>query len=269
MRLADLLSKAPSSEEAQVEGFLTGQSVPSGKHRTIEVGKIFLTLNCKACDQDRPFQSRDKLSCLVVSERVASIDTCLRCASCKAPFEAWFLVVARDSIFSSAPTVWLDRYVESRRGVADRVRGDLGPFEELFDRSQRAYAEGLGAGAMIYLRKAFETITSQAAGTSGISSENKNPGKKKSFYALLKDVDEAHQIIPAPFSGNGYQLFRELSDVIHGDTSEDVALSKYEPCRKLVMGIVNNVFANAEMRRAIDTLGWEAGEPISSKGDAS
>lgn len=116
---------------------------------------------------------------------------------------------------------------------------------------------------MIYLRKAFETITAQVATTSGMPTEEK-PGKSKSFYKLLKDVDEAHQIIPSPFSGNGYQLFRELSEVIHGDTPEDVALDKYGPCRKLMVGIVNNVFANEEMKHAIDALGWEPGQPVAT-----
>ncbi|TNC52578.1 hypothetical protein [Mumia zhuanghuii] len=259
MRLSDVLSKAPEREEAQVEGFLVGQQATWGKYRTIQVGKVFLTLNCKQCGQDRTFQSRDKLSCLVVSERIASIDVCLRCAACKSAVETWFLVVSRDSLHGSAPIVWLERYVESRRGVVGRAGVGDGFFGELLDRAQRAYEEELGAGAMIYLRKAFETITSQTARASGIPLETPK-GKRKSFYDLLKEVDEAHEIVPRVFSGDGYKLFGELSEIIHGDTSEQIALEKYSPCKTLVSEIIRNVSANAEMRGAVAALGWGVAE---------
>jgi hypothetical protein len=50
-----------------------------------------------------------------------------------------------------------------------------------------------------------------------------------------------------------------LSEVIHGDASEDVALRKFAPCRQLVLSVLRNVIADREIARAIDALGWDVG----------
>ena len=256
MRLSDLLSRAPSSGEAQVEGFLGGRIMGWGQHKTIQVGRIALNFTCKACGDARTFMSGEKLSCLVVGDRVVSIDACLKCPACEAVVEAWFLVVSRNSLYEQAPTVRLERYVENRRGVASRLGVGAGGFEDLLERAQLAYEERLGAGSMVYLRKIFEALTKEVADVAGISTTG-HRGRRKPFRALLEEVDAEHHIIPTVFSSDGYKLFSELSEVVHGGSSEDVALEKYLPCRSLIIGVIKNVVSNQEMKQAIDTLGWD------------
>lgn len=255
MRLSDLLSRAPANEEAQVEGFLGGRRMGWGQHRSIEVGRVALNFRCKPCADVRTFMSGDKLSCLVVAERIVSIDTCLKCPACGSAVETWFLVVSRDSLYDQAPTVRLERYVENRRGIVRRIGAGAGEFDDLLERSQLAYEERLGAGSMVYLRKIFEALTKQVADVAGISTTRTN-GSRRPFRELLQEVDAQHHIIPLAFSSDGYKLFSELSEVVHGDSSEDVALQKYRPCRSLVIGVIQNVASNQQMRQAIDDLGW-------------
>ena len=54
----------------------------------------------------------------------------------------------------------------------------------------------------------------------------------------------------------GYTLFSELSEVIHGDSDEAVALLKFEPCRELVLGVVHEVNRDNVFAKAVEDLGW-------------
>lgn len=83
-----------------------------------------------------------------------------------------------------------------------------------------------------------------------------NNGWRRSFRKILKEVDEARHIIPQRFTSNGYQLFSELSSVIHGDSSEEDALLKYKPCLQLVIGVVEEVNRDNVFAKAIEELGW-------------
>ncbi|MBU8859230.1 MULTISPECIES: type I restriction-modification system subunit M [unclassified Micromonospora] len=195
---------------------------------------------------------------LGVGDRVVSIDACLKCPVCQAAIEAWFLVVSRDELDGPAPTVRLERYVDNRRGMASRVGVGAGDFDDLLERAQLAYEVQLGAGSMVYLRKIFEAITNQVADIAGIPTIGNNGGRKP-FRNLLREVDAQHHIIPLAFSSDGYKLFSELSEIVHGNSSEEVALQKYHPCRSLVIGIIQNVASDQEMKRAIDALGWNVG----------
>lgn len=255
MRLSEVLSKAPDTSKAQVEGFLGSRRVGWGQHRSIRVGKIIRNYFCLTCGDLRTFFSTEQLSCLVTGERSVSVDATLRCSACTATAEAWFLVGCDDDLFSQSPSVYLERYTENRRDSAGKTGAEH--VEDLLERAQIAYDDHLGAGAMIYLRKIFESVTAQSAQAVGIST-SKN-GRRKSFRALLKEVDADSHIIPSEFSQNGYMLFSELSEVIHGDSDEAEALSKYAPCRRLVLGIVSNIRNNQEMAQAITSLGWSAG----------
>lgn len=268
MRLSDLLSKAPVSVEAQVEGFLEveeGESLRWGEHQTIKVGRVLLNFNCNGCGDIRTFVSDEKLSCLIVGERVVSIDAGLMCPGCGAVVEAWFLVVARDDLLAQAPTVRLERYVDNRRNVANRLGIGDQIFDSLLERAQVAYEAHLGSGSIVYLRQAFELITKQVALAAGMVI-----GERPQFGQLLRRVDEKHRIIPPAFSENGYQLFSELSEVVHGRSTEEIALAKFKPCESLVRGILQNVASDQEMRLAIEQLGWnvdETGPP--TNGDAA
>jgi hypothetical protein len=255
VRLSDVLSKAPDATEAQVEGFLGTRRIGWGQHKKLRVGKVGLNFFCRKCSDIRTFMSGDELSCLVAGECTVSIDVTLRCPICESRVETWFLVACDGDFYAQAPVVHLERYTENLRDSASRVGAGAGQFEDLLERAQIAYEDHLGVGAMIYLRKIYEAITAEVATVAGISTTRLN-GARKPFRELLEEVDGQHHIIPARFSNNGYRLFSELSEVIHGGSSEEVALLKYLPCRQLVLSVINNVQGDQAMARAIDALGW-------------
>lgn len=255
MRLSDVLSKAPDRAIYEVEGFLGGRPLSWGKHRTLKVGKIFHNFRCQECGDQRSFQSGDTLACLGLEDRSVSIDATLKCPGCEHSVEVWFLVGSENDIFSLAPRVRLERYTEHLRNNAVRLGVVTGQFAELLSRAQQAYDTGLGAGAMVYLRKIFELITYEVAEIQGIAVVSEN-GWHRSFRKVLKEVDEARQIIPARYRSNGYTLFSELSEVIHGYSNETDALLKFEPCRELVLGVVHEVNRDNLFAKAIEDLGW-------------
>ena len=76
---------------------------------------------------------------------------------------------------------------------------------------------------------------------------------------MLQEVDRQCAIIPREFSENGYRLFGELSDIVHGEYNEDLALSKYESLHRLIVGVLDNVKNNNELMTAVGLLGWNNG----------
>jgi hypothetical protein len=136
-----------------------------------------------------------------------------------------------------------------------------GEFSESLEKSQRAHRDGLGAGAMVYLRKIFEQITQQTATAAGISHtyDKSEKKRKKTFKDLLEEVDKKCSIIPREFSENGYKLFGELSEIVHGEYDEELALLKYESLHRLIVGILDAVRNNTELMAAVGKLGWNKG----------
>ena len=128
MRLSDVLSKAPDTAEAQVEGFLGTRRIGWGQHKKIRVGKVALNFFCRKCSDIRTFMSGDELSCLVAGECTVSIDATLRCPMCESPVETWFLVACDGDFYAQAPVVHLERYTENRRDSANRVGTGSGQF---------------------------------------------------------------------------------------------------------------------------------------------
>ena len=68
------------------------------------------------------------------------------------------------------------------------------------------------------------------------------------------------------YSDNGYELFRRLSNIAHGNADEDTALREYEHLRRLVVGIMDNVKKkeeeiknNAELKKALGAIGFVNG----------
>ena len=61
-----------------------------------------------------------------------------------------------------------------------------------------------------------------------------------------------------------YKLFEELSNVIHGDYDEEIALNKYVSLRKLISGVLDNTIKNIDYAREIKKLGWN-NEGVESK----
>ena len=223
---------------------------------------------CLSCGDTRSFVSGGKdFSCLVAGEDALSIDVALRCSGCESGAEAWFIVGCGEDLYSTAPEVYLQRFTENRRDVAGGHGLRVEQIDDLFERAQIAFDDRLGAGAMIYLRKIFEALTTQTAEALGVPTEREN-GRQRDFRSLLQDVDSQSRIIPLEFSENGYTLFSELSEIIHGDADELRALEKYEPCRRLILGIVNNIRNRDEFARAITSLGWNASEHAPAAGAA-
>jgi hypothetical protein len=253
-RLADVLSKPCSTEFVQVDGIVT-KTLGVGNQRKLDIGRVGVNYYCTACNDTRTFWSDGELYCIGVSPRQISIDCVLKCG-CGATVAVWFLVESfEDSIVGLAPTV---RILKRRERLSEQVRLDGGQYVdyiEMLDKAVRAYRDGLGAGAMVYLRKIFEQLTAQTAIATGIAVTNGN-GKRKPFKQLLTEVDAQRHIIPAEFAADGYRLFGELSDVVHGDNDEDLALQKFEPLHRLVVGILDNIKNNRELTVAIGTLGW-------------
>ena len=256
MRLSEVLSKPPSANPNQVEGFLGTRRLAWGRHKRIRVGKVFHNFYCRHCCDLRTFESGEELYCLGLGDHSVSIDATLRCTACKSSVEAWFLVQSKGDIFGYAPEVRVERYEENLRDCADRVGTAQGPFGDLVNRAQRAYGAQLGAGSMVYLRKIFESITLEVAQIANIKTERPG-GKPRPFKEVLEEVNAQRRIIPQRFSSNGYNLFSELSEVIHGASDEDEALRKFEPCLQLVLGVVEEVNRDNVFAKAIDELGWD------------
>lgn len=267
MRLSDVLSKTHDSNDYQVEGFMGKKKTPVGKSKNIKVGKVARNYYCLECNENRTFSSRDELACVIVNDHLISIDCVLQCSVCDASIELWFLVGCMDSVFSLAPYVYLVQCTERLDMIASHEKGDL-EFSDLLERAELAHSSHLGAGSVIYLRKIFEKVTFQAARASGIDTMARNH-RRKPFRQILEDVDAHHSIIPSEFSRNGYRLFGELSDVIHGDFDEEEALSKYESFRRLVVGILDNIKNSEELLQAICSLGWDSDDTQSTMSGAA
>jgi hypothetical protein len=158
-------------------------------------------------------------------------------------------------IYGIAPRV---RILKRREKLSEQVRlisEQYSEYDELLEKAKRAYRDGLGAGSIVYLRKIFEQIVEKAANTAKISCLT-NKGHRKSFKALLKEVEEECSIIPKEFSENGYRLFGELSDVVHGEYDEDLGLLKFEALHRLIIGILENSKNHKELIAATCSLGW-------------
>lgn len=255
MRLSEVLSRAPDATPRQIEGFLDDRPLKWGKHKKIKVGKIFLNFHCRQCNAQRSFESGEELYCLGLGDCAVSIDATLRCPSCKSSVESWFLVESTADMSGRAPEVRVEGYTERLRDRADRVGTATGPFADLVKRAQTAFEAQLGAGSMIYLRKIFESIIVEVAEITGVAVTTPN-NRRRPFKDVLQEVTNTQNIIPRRFSANGYQLFSELSEVIHGNSDEDEALKKFEPCLQLVLGVVEEVSRDQAFAKAIEDLGW-------------
>lgn len=256
MRLSDVLSKPSTDNFIQVEGFLGNRKLGISKQRKINVGKIALNFFCKNCSDDRTFCSDNELFCMGVHDQLVSIDCVLKCPRCESSVQTWFLVECDDEIYLQAPKVRILKRSEKLSDMVLFSEGQYDDFSDLLEKAQRAYRDELGAGSLVYLRKILERITIQTAEVAGIPTRYPN-SRRKPFKRLLEEVDAQKSIIPKEFSSNGYRLFGELSDVVHGEYDEKLGLQKYEALQRLVIGILQNVKNNHELISAIGSLGWD------------
>ena len=139
-------------------------------------------------------------------------------------------------------------------------------YSEWLAKAEIAHHNRLGAGAAIYLRSVFETLVNEIGEENGIEKTFVNKWNKeqyKSFEQYLVSVDSVCKIIPEQYSENGYNLFRKLSNIAHGNCDEDTALKEYEALKCLVIGIIENVKRkraeiknNEEIQKALIEIGF-------------
>lgn len=255
MRLSDVLSKTPKSDYTQVDAFLQNKLGKIGQKVDLTVGQVMLNYYCTHCEDLRTFYSKGNLSCIFISKHLISIDCVLACG-CGTNVQIWFLIESENDITSQTPKIRILRRSEQLSDAVKINPSCYGDFSMLLDKAVQAYRNGLGAGSIVYLRKIFEKITVQTANTMGIEYAQYESGNPKNFSDLLTKVDKKCGIIPKEFSSDGYQLFRELSSVVHGEYDENLGLSKFEPLHRLVIGILENVRNSRELEEAKKALGW-------------
>lgn len=234
----------------------------NGDFVEIDAGRIALNFYCKVCEDSRTFMSPDRLHALIINENLISIDAFLQCPICKTEIQVWFLLEVKD-MFTEEPKVKILKRTEKlSKNVSELRENSFGIYTDLLEKAMRASREGFGAGAIIYLRKVFEQVTNEIAKASGITTtfvNKKNKKQRKTFKELLTEVDEKCAIIPVEFSNNGYKLFGKLSDVVHGEYDEEIALEKFSAFYRLVTGIIENIKSKEEFRSAQQALGLSEG----------
>lgn len=259
MRLSGLLSKEPTREFYQVDGFLNSK-LKSGKQREINAGTITLSFYCKECEDTLTFYSfNNKLVCVGIDEKIISIDTVLKCPRCSSVVPVWFLVECNDKTFiAQYPQIRvLKRSYKLLKNVCTS-EDKYGKYSELLEKANIAYNEELGSGAIVYLRKIYEQIVTETAQIYGINMYTAK-GHRRKFGELLKEVDSEASIVPIEFAKNGYILFQKLSNVIHGEYDERIALKQYPAFYRLVIGILDNINNNKELLKAINELELDQG----------
>lgn len=255
MRLGSVLSKKPTELYQEVEAFLLNKRGDTGQQVQLDVGQVMLNYFCAECEDLRTFTSQGKIACIFVNKQLISIDTVLTCG-CGTDVQVWFLIESENDINGLAPRV---RIVKRSEKLSNQVAIDInkyGDYSMLLDKAEKAYREDLGAGAIVYLRKAFEKITVDTAKLAEIEFIAHESGNPKNFKDLLEKVDNQCSIIPSEFKRDGYTLFRELSNVVHGDYNEELGLIKFESLNRLIIGILENVKNKEELKEAIGALGW-------------
>lgn len=250
------------------------QLISTGDFIEIQIGKIILPFYSTVCKDSVSFVSPKKLHCLIISNSMISIDcqlSCMdydednpACQNCNHCVQAWFLVGA-DDIFATSPTVHV---IKQNYKLPENIKLPVetdDKFVEWLAKAEIAHKERLGAGAVIYLRSILEQITIKVGNDAGVDIFRSN-GSTKPFNQVLQAVDEKCSIIPVIYSDNGYELFRRLSNIAHGNADEDTALKEYEPLRRLVVGIMDNIKKkeeeiknNAEIKKALDAIGFSNG----------
>lgn len=248
--------------------------ISAGDFLEIQIGTITLPFYSKICRDSISFVSPKRLHCLIINNNMISIDCQLQCMdyaednplcqNCNHCVQAWFLVGA-DDIFASSPNVHV---IKQNFKLPEHIKLPIeteDKFSEWLGKAEIAYKERLGAGAVIYLRSILEQITIEVGNDAGVDIYQPS-GRTKPFNQVLQAVDAQCSIIPTIYSDNGYKLFQKLSEIAHGNSDEDTALREYEPLRRLVVGVIENVRKNeeeiknnTEIKKALDAIGFGNG----------
>lgn len=287
MRLSSRLSDK-SKNNGEIESFIDWEKytivpeeetedvrlISPGDFLEIQIGTITLPFYSTICRDSVSFISPRKLHCLIINNTMISIDCQLQCMDydegnplcqkCNHCVQAWFLIGA-DDIFAATPNVHV---IKQNFKLPEHIKLPIeteDKYSEWLGKAEIAYKERLGAGAVIYLRSILEQITIEVGNNAGVEIYKSND-RMKPFEQVIKAVDKECSIIPVIYSDNGYELFRRLSNIAHGNADEESALREYEPLRRLVVGIMDNVKKkeeeiknNAELKKALDAIGFSYG----------
>lgn len=287
MRLSSRLSDRDKNH-GEVESFIDSERytsikedatdgivyISSGDFIEIKIGTINLPFYSTICQDSNSFISPKKLHCLIINEKMISIDCQLKCTDydkenskcrqCNPDIQAWFLIEA-DDIFANNPNVHL---VKQNFKLPENIKLPVemdDKYSEWLAKAEIAYKERLGAGAIIYLRSAFEKITQEVGLSAGVTIKN-DKDKFLNFREVLQRVDSKCSIIPPIYAENGYELFSRLSEIAHGNSDEETALKEYDALKRLVFGIIENVRRknkelknNAEIKKALIDAGFVSG----------
>ena len=287
MRLSSRLSDRDKNH-GEVESFIDSERytsikedatdgivyISSGDFIEIKIGTINLPFYSTICQDSNSFISPKKLHCLIINEKMISIDCQLKCTDydkenskcrqCNPDIQAWFLIEA-DDIFANNPNVHL---VKQNFKLPENIKLPVemdDKYSERLAKAEIAYKERLGAGAIIYLRSAFEKITQEVGLSAGVTIKN-DKDKFLNFREVLQRVDSECSIIPPIYAENGYELFSRLSEIAHGNSDEETALKEYDALKRLVFGIIENVRRknkelknNAEIKKALIDAGFVSG----------
>ncbi len=75
----------------------------------------------------------------------------------------------------------------------------------------------------------------------------------------IRYTENIHPLHSA-YSDDGYRMFGELSDVVHGEFDEEEGLKKYQTLKRLVVGVLDNIKNCADFAEARVKLGWNEEE---------
>jgi hypothetical protein len=284
MRLSSVLSNF-ESDLYEIESFINNEkytnendldeekkTIRRGSILELNVGKVVLDFYNTLLKDYVTYSTDSTIHCLVVNKELISIDcvfndidTDTNCSDSSSSVQAWFLVQV-DDIFSNNPKV---RIIKRSFRLPDNIKLtyeiDNKKYDKLLFKAEIAYKEGLGAGAIIYLRTVFEKLTEQIASDLNENIYNSN-GYRKPFKKILTTVDNAYSIIPIEFKEKGYDLFGKLSEIAHGNSDEEIALQQYQALRRLVIGIMENIerkkleIKNSnELKEALKKIGFDDG----------
>lgn len=288
MRLSTVLSEYQNNELREIESIIdkdeyydpeediadeTRTPVYSGTILNLNIGTIVIHFFCNTHNDTVSYTNQPHgIHCLVINNKMISIDCILKCIECDAcqdcekTIQAWFLIEA-DNIFSDKPVVRIVKYNFKLPENIKFLYETSDCYSEWFAKAEYAYRERLGAGSVIYLRTIFENLTKSLGDKEGITEIYLPNGKMKPFEQILATVDKQCSIIPELYKKDGYNLFRKLSDIAHGKTDEQTALYYYPDLRRLVQGVVDNVknkqkelSANQEIKYALANVGFSNGD---------
>ena len=282
MRLSTVLSEYENNEIRCVESIINGDKyydpeetmvdeeripVENGTVIDIDIGTLVVPFHCAHRNDNVTYKSSIQ-HCLVINNKILSIDCmlecidCDTCKNCQRTIQAWFLVEA-DNVFSDMPKVRILKYNFKAPKDIKFLYETSDIYDEWFSKADYAYRERLGAGSIIYLRTIFENLTKEL-GTSEKAEIYTPNGKLKPFDQILSVVDEKCSIIPDLYKQDGYNLFRKLSNIAHGNSTEQEALENYPELRRLVKGIADNIKSkreelknNEEIKKALIKVGFD------------